>query len=582
MTEFSWKIGGEAGYGIMTSGLIFGKAFVKGGLFAFDTNEYPSLIRGGHNTYTVRVSDEPIFSHSKKIDILVALTKLAVDKHKDEITENGFIIFDQSVFSINDDEIRDDIKLLPLPLTEIATKIGGQAIMRNNVAIGASFGLIDYNFENLVDVIKGIFGGKKGEEVAKTNIDVAREGYNYVLKNFGNLAKSIKMTVKKPIKRMYITGNEAISLGAIKAGCKFYSAYPMTPASSILHFLSSKENDYNIVVKQTEDEIAAIHMAIGASFAGVRSMTGTSGGGFSLMTEALGLAALTETPLVVVLAQRPGPSTGMPTHTEQGDLKFVINASNGEFPRVVVAPGDVNECFYETFNAFNIAEKYQIPVIILTDKFLAEAHSTNDFFVTKHLKIDRGLLLTDEKAKEIKDYKRYENTATGISHRSIPSQTAIFKAATDEHDEYGRLSEEQSDRIIQMDKRFRKLKVIESEIDGVKIYGDEDADINIISWGSTKGPILEAMKIFAEKGIKVRFIQVLYLMPFPTSKIKILLENNKNKIIVENNKTAQLASLIKEHTGIDVDYKILKYDGRPFSPEDIYEKIDEVLTFAKL
>ncbi|MEO0281964.1 MAG: 2-oxoacid:acceptor oxidoreductase subunit alpha [candidate division WOR-3 bacterium] len=582
MAEFSWKIGGEAGYGIMTSGLIFGKAFVKSGLFAFDTNEYPSLIRGGHNTYTVRVCDEPIFSHSKKIDILVALTKLAVEKHKDEISENGFIIFDQSVFSVNNEEVRDDINLIPIPLTEIATKSGGQAIMRNNVAIGASFALVDYNFEHLVDTINGIFGGKKGEDVAKTNINVAREGYNYVEKNFAKFLRSIKIFAKKFAKRMYITGNEAISLGAIRAGCKFYSAYPMTPASSILHFLSSKENDYNIIVKQTEDEIAAIHMAIGASFAGVRSMTGTSGGGFSLMTEALGLAALTETPLVVVLAQRPGPSTGMPTHTEQGDLKFAINASNGEFPRVVVAPGDSNECFYETFNAFNIAEKYQIPVIVLTDKFLAESHSTIDPFLSKQLKIDRGMLLTDEKAKQIKDYKRYENTATGVSYRSIPSQPAMFKAATDEHDEYGRLSEEQSDRITQMDKRFRKFKVLESEIDGIKMYGDDDADITIISWGSTKGPILEAMKIFSQKGVKVCFIQVLYLMPFPTTKMKLLIEKRKNKIIIENNKTAQLASLIKEYTGMDVDYKILKYDGRPFTPEDIYEKIDEVLTFAKL
>lgn len=580
MSGFSWKIGGEAGYGIMTSGLIFGKSFVKGGLFAFDTNEYPSLIRGGHNTYTVRVCNEPIFSHSKKIDILVALTKLAFDKHKDEISENGFIIFDKSVFNI-EDESKNGINILPIPLTELATNKGGQAIMRNNVAIGASFALLDYNFEYLVDVIRDIFGGKKGENVAKLNINLAKEGYDYVIKNFPVLAKSIKVATKKPTKRMYITGNEAISLGAIKAGCKFYSAYPMTPASSILHFLSSKENDYNIIVKQTEDEIAAIHMAIGSSFAGVRSMTGTSGGGFSLMTEALGLAALTETPLVLVLAQRPGPSTGMPTHTEQGDLKFVINASNGEFPRVVIAPGDVNECFYETFNAFNIAEKYQLPVILLTDKFLAESHSTSDPFIFKHLKIDRGSLLTDDQAKKINDYKRYENTVSGVSPRSIPSQSAIFKAATDEHDEYGRLSEEQSDRVIQTDKRFRKLKALESEIDGVKVYGEDDADINIISWGSTKGPILEAIKIFSQKGIKTRFIQVLYLMPFPTAKIKVLLEKRNNKIIIENNKTAQLAGVLKEYTGIDVDYKILKYDGRPFTPEDIYEKIDEVLTFAK-
>jgi len=580
MSEFSWKIGGEAGYGIMTTGFIFGKTFVKAGFFAFDTNEYPSLIRGGHNTYTVRVSQEPIFSHVKKIDVLVALTDIAIEKNATEVKKDGFIIYDVGHVKFQK-EIKG-VNLIPVPLTQIALEKGKQNIMRNNVALGASFALIDVDPSILYNMIKESFGGKKGQDVADANVNAAKAGYEYVKENFSNIKKiQIKSNGNK--KRMYINGNEAIAIGSIKAGCKFYSAYPMTPASSIMHYLASKEFDYNIVVKQTEDEIAAINMAIGANFAGVRAMTATSGGGFALMSEALGLAALTETPLVVVLAQRPGPSTGMPTHTEQGDLRFVMHASNGEFPRVVIAPGDASECFYETFNAFNIAEKYQLPVIIITDKFLAESHTTTEKFFLKSLKIDRGSLLTEEYINKIKDYKRYENTISGISPRSLPSQeNLIFKAATDEHDEYGNINEEADNRVIHVDKRFRKIKVLETEIDGAKVYGDADADVTIIGWGSTKGPIFEAMKILSKKGIKVNYLQILYIMPFPKSKAKIVLDKANKKILVENNKTAQLGSIIKEEIGIDVDYKILKYDGRPFLPEDIATKIEEVLTYDKL
>ncbi|MEM2175412.1 MAG: 2-oxoacid:acceptor oxidoreductase subunit alpha [Candidatus Micrarchaeia archaeon] len=415
MVDFSWKIGGEAGYGIMTTGFIFGKSFVRAGFFAFDTNEYPSLIRGGHNTYTVRISDEPIYSHNKKIDVLVALNDFTLKKHKDEVRKDGYIIYDENSVSLN--ETIKNVNLIPVPLTQIAIENGGQNIMRNNVALGASFALTNVDVNFLFDVIREIFKEKKGENVSSLNMNVAKAGYEYVKQNFPTI-KKIEAKLCKKGKRMYINGNEAIAIGAIKAGCKFYAAYPMTPASSILHYLASKEYDYNIIVKQTEDEIAAVHMAIGASFAGVRAMTGTSGGGFALMTEALGLAAMTETPLVIVLAQRPGPSTGMPTHTEQSDLRFVMHASNGEFPRVVIAPGDPIECFYETFNAFNIAEKYQLPVIILTDKFLAESHFTIDPFFTKNLKIDRGLLKTDG---QLKDYKRYQNIITGFALRCMPS-----------------------------------------------------------------------------------------------------------------------------------------------------------------
>lgn len=581
--RLTWKIGGEAGYGIMTTGLIFSKTFSRGGLFVFDTTEYPSLIRGGHSTYTVRVEDEPIFSHIKPVDILVALTKETVDRHKNEVSKNGSIIYDDEIFKIEKDEVRSDINLYPIPLIRLATEAGGSKLMQNNVALGATMALIDYDINLLFGVIKDVFGGKKGEEIANFNIKVATAGYDFIRNNFKVIKKLKIEPIQNSPKRMYLTGNEAIALGALKAGCKFYAAYPMTPASSILHYMAAKEFDYNIVVKQTEDEIAAIHMAIGASFAGVRSMTATSGGGFSLMTEALGLAAITETPLVVVLAQRPGPSTGMPTHTEQGDLRFVMHASNGEFPRIVIAPGDTEECFYETFNAFNLAERYQMPVIIITDKFLAESHRTTDFFDLSNMTINRGQMINEVQLKEVKDFKRYENTLTGIPWRSIPSQQgAIFKAATDEHDEYGRLCEEPNERTKQVDRRFRKMKVLESEIDGVKTYGHPDAEITLISWGSTKGPILEAMKLFEQEKIKIKFVQVVYISPFPTRKIKSILEDSEKIILIENNKTGQLGGVIREFTGMDIHYKILKYDGRPFTPEDIYEKVKEAWEFDKL
>jgi len=579
----TWKIGGEAGYGIATTGMIFAKTFSRGGLFVFDMNESPSLIRGGHNTHTVRVEDEPIFSHIKSVNILVALNKETVDKHKNEIALDGSIIYDGESFTIDRSEVRNDIKLFSVPLKRLATESGGERIMQNNVALGASMALIDYDIEYLNSVIRDVFGGKKGKEVADLNIKAAKSGYDYVKEKFLN-AKKIKIEpIKNSPKRMYITGNEAIALGALKAGCKFYSAYPMTPASSILHYLASKEYDYDIIVKQTEDEIAAVLMAIGASFAGVRAMTGTSGGGFSLMAEAIGLAGMTETPLVIILAQRPGPATGLPTHTEQSDLRFAMHTSNGEFPRVVVAPGDIEECFYETFNAFNIAEKYQLPVIIISDKYLSESHRSVDLFDLSKMKIDRGKLISDEKLKQMKEFKRYESTVDGVSWRSIPSQeNGLFKAATNEHDEYSKISEDAANRTIQVDKRFRKFKVLESEIDGAKIYGDNDADVTLIGWGSTKGPILEAMKFFQKEKIKIKFLQVLYILPFPKEKVKDVLENSNKTILIENNKTAQLGGVIKEFTGKDVDYKILKYDGRQFAPEDIYTKVKEVLEFDKL
>jgi len=576
--SLSWKIGGEAGYGIMTTGLIFAKVCSRAGLHVFDYPEYPSLIRGGHNTYQVRAEVEEVFSHVRHVDLLVALNMETIDKHKEELSSGGGIIYDGDKIHLSKEDLgREDVKLYPVPLLRLAEESGGRRIMINSVALGASVALIDFDFEMLSSVIKDVYGGK-AEETIEFNIKAAKLGYDYVKnrgmeKDFG--CKLPKVSGKK---RMLITGNEAVGMGAIKAGCKFYAAYPMTPASSILHFMAAQERKFSLVVKHTEDEIAAITMVIGAGFAGARAMTATSGGGFSLMSEALGLAAMTETPIVVVVSQRPGPSTGLPTHTEQGDLKFVLHASQGDFPRFVMAPGDVEECFYKTLEAFNLAERYQCPSILVLDKYLSESHKTSEKFDVNRVKIDRGLLLSDEELEKIGEFKRYEFTETGISPRTIPSQKrGVFTATGNEHYETGYLSEDKTVRTKMMDKRFRKFENAEKEMPEPKLFGPKDAEVTIIAWGSTKGPVKEAMKLLDRDGIKANFLQILYIAPFPTKIVSKIIETSKRTVIVENNKTAQLASLIREKTGKEIEHKILKYDGRQFFPTEIYQRVKGVL-----
>src|SRR3989338_4673930 len=413
LNDFSWKIAGVAGDGILNAGLMLAKCAARGGLWTFASAEYPSLIRGGHNHLEVRIADREIFSHNYNLNLLVALNQESVDKHAKKLTPGGGIIFDSEA-KIDTTKIgRSDINLYPVPLLKISTELGNK-IFRNVVAIGASLALTDFDLELFNGVIRDNFGKKKGAEVAESYIKALKAGYDYARQNFGNNFKYRLKSVGKG-GRLFMSGNEAISAGAIKAGCKFFAAYPMTPASSILHTMAAFEKDYNIVVKHTEDEIAAMNMAVGANFAGVRAMTATSGGGFALMVEAFGLAAQTETPLVVVNAMRPGPATGMATHSGQGDLRFILHAAQDDFPRIVVAPGTVDECFYLTFQAFNLAEKYQLPVVILTDKYLGESFRTVEPFRTD-LKVERGQLATKEQLEALANnggYLRYKHSSDG-------------------------------------------------------------------------------------------------------------------------------------------------------------------------
>lgn len=571
--NFSWKIGGEAGYGIMTTGLVFARAFSRLGFWAFANNEYPSLIRGGHNTYQIRVSDGEIFSHEEKIDLLAALNPETVDLHKNELRgPDSGIIYDNSEEGPAPAAPAVG-KLYGVPLSKIAGEAEVGKIMINTVALGASMALLGATLDGLDSAIRSAYGGKD-EKVVYANLAAAKSGHDYVRKTYGSTRVIGEMpAVKAEKKRMLVSGNEAVCLGAMAAGCRFLSAYPMTPTSGVIHFMAAHEKEWGVVVKQTEDEIAAINMAIGASFAGVRAMTATSGGGFSLMAEAYGEAGMTETPVVIIEGQRPGPSTGLPTRTEQGDLKFVLSASQGDFPRIVVAPGDAEEAFHLTAEAFNLAEKFQCPVVVLMDKYLCESQRTFGFFDGSKISVDRGLLPKDGEVPQ--GFKRFAFTESGVSPRSVPGQKGgIFCAATDEHYENGFLMEEEDVRTKMMDKRMRKLDEAAKYLTGkqVKTHGPKDSDKTIVAWGSTKGPILEAMKLLERDGIRARFLQVVSMGPFPSGEVAETIKNSKSVIVVEQNKTGQLASLIREHTGILLDNRILKYSGRPFCPEEIYRE----------
>jgi len=579
INNLSLLVGGEAGAGITRSGFLFAKACLRGGLYVFGANDYQSLIRGGHNFYVVHVSDHEVYSQADIVNLLIALNKETIFLHRDELSPGAGVIYDGDKSSINAQELgRNDVNLYPVPLSETVKTLQGPQIMKNTVALGAAVALLDYELELLSQVLRDTFK----PETAKLNIEAAKQGYNYAKEKYCNsFSYKLQKTASAGKKRIFLTGNEAIGLGALSAGLKFYAAYPMTPATPLLHFLAPLERKYKMVVLQAENEIAAINMVAGASYAGARSMTATSGGGFCLMSEGLGMIGMTETSPVIVLVQRPGPSTGLPTYTAQGDLRFVLHASQGEFPRVVIAPGDVEECYYLTADAFNLAEKFQIPALIILDKYLAESHGTAEPFDQSRIRIDRGKIVDAEVYAGTDEYKRHKLTKNGVSPRAFPgTKGAIVRTNADEHEEFGYTTEDPKLTTQMNDKRFRKLDALIKELEGhetVKLYGPKEADATVIGWGSTKGPIREAMKLLENDGLNVNYLQIVYLMPFPAARVRETLQSATKTVVVENNKTSQLSSLIREHLLVNVDHKILKYDGRPFNPGALAQSIKELL-----
>jgi len=552
MTSFNWKIAGAAGEGIKKAGLIFAKTCFKHGLSVHGYTEYPSLIRGGHNTFQIHASSEDIFSPSFKLDLLVGLHEKSSQLHQDEITDKTITLYDN------------------LPLAKLVKQAGGTPQMKNMVALGASCFLLGLSLDKLNQTLAEIFA-KKGQEIVQANHQVSQAGYDYAQKNFKAKAKQPIPLKPEGKNKIFITGNQALSYGAIAGGMKLYAAYPMTPATSILHTLAAKAKPANIIVRHAEDEIGTANMAIGAGFAGVRSMVATSGGGFSLMTEALGLSGITETPLVIVNAMRPGPASGMPTWSSQGDLLYAIHASQDEFPRIVITPGDPQECFQLSKLAQNLAEKYQLPIIILTDKYLGESYFTIDKPQPKHQNQRYGLADTKNLAND-QPFKRYQDTNTGVSPRSLPGQSGgVHLCNSYEHDELGYATELAEERTKQVNKRAKKTSQILKDPDFVNpiLYGPKNSQQTLISWGSNKGIILEAIKELKN----TNFIHFPIVWPFPSHKFEQLTQNSKKLITLECNSTGQLNQLIQQQTCLKIENQILKYDGRPFFPEEIVEKL---------
>ncbi len=577
----TWLVGGEAGYGITTMGQMFARACARGGLNVFGYVEYPSLIRGGHNTAQVRTAVGTVAAHSDKIDIMLALNKETIDLHVGEMAEGGVIIYDGETVVLDSDAYAG-LKLISVPMARITKELEADRVMRNTVALGASFAIMGLGFAPVENVLGTTFE-RKGPEVVGYNVKVAKAGFDYVVENVKEPFKKTIAAVADAPKRMVISGNEAIALGALKAGVKFMAAYPMTPVTSIMLIIAKYGVKHKIVMKHSEDEIAAINMAIGAAHMGVRAMTATAGGGFSLMVEALGMAGITETPLVVVEGQRPGPSTGLPTWTDQADLRFLMHASQGEFPRVIFLPGDVTECFEMTLKAFNTAEKYQMISMILTDKYLGESVQSVEPF-THEYKVDRGLLMSMEDAAKLKpgEYKRFEFTENGVSKRTLPGfPNTVYAVSTDEHKEDGDLDEGSENRIKMVDKRAKKLETLKkeylSDVEMCELHGPADADLTLVGWGSTKGPILEAMDVANNNGLKVNFLQIKIVLPFPTEQVAAILGKAKKMVLVENNSEGQMGGVIRQYTGVDIADKLLRYDGRPFHPAEILAKINSTL-----
>jgi 2-oxoglutarate ferredoxin oxidoreductase subunit alpha len=571
INDINFMVGGTAGEGVDLPGTLFAKLCMHAGLKIKTNAEFYSVIKGYNNIYQIRASANPVYSHLDKYDLVLALDKETTDKYLGDIVPNGGVIYDPEITELKK---KKGLKLFPVPLREIAKEKVGLDLAKNVVGIGAACGLTDYPIDVLLDLLVRTFA-RKGKEITSKNIDAAQAGYNYVREKFSKEFDYVIKPIKNPEKTFMANGNYMISFGAIKAGCKFVSEYPMTPSSSILHCMAKHARDFNISVNHVEDELSAINMAIGAGWAGARSMAATSGGGFALMTEAIGLAGMTEIPIVIVEVQRPGPSTGLPTRSGQGDLRQVIHASQGDFPKIVLSPGTHEEAFYMAFEAFNLAEMYQCPVILLTEKCLGEGSANLPFLDMTNLKINRGQLLADDKVPE--NFKRFSDTKSGISPRTIPGQKyGAHIASSYEHRENGYFTEEIEPCRKINERRMRKMETLTTLLPPVKLEGREDADVTLVCWGATYGPAYEAMDWLKKKGVTANLLHIKYLLPLQPG-VREILEKTKRPIIIEGNITAQLGGLIAEKAGIDIQSKVLDYSGRPFTPDFIMEKVLKIV-----
>jgi len=575
VNQLSWKVGGQQGEGIESTGEIFSIALNRLGYYLYGYRHFSSRIKGGHTNNKIRVSTKEVRTISDDLDILVAFDQETIDVNYKELNENGVIIADAKF----DPKKPDDTKaeLYSIPFTAIATELG-TSLMKNMVAIGATSAVLDLNIDIFKEVVEEIFG-RKGQQVVENNMKAIAKGYEVMKENLST-SSLLKLEKADGKKRMFMIGNDAIALGALAGGSRFMAAYPITPASEIMEYLIKKLPAVGGTVIQTEDEIAACTMAIGANYGGVRSFTASAGPGLSLMMESIGLSGITETPLVIVDTQRGGPSTGLPTKQEQSDLMQMIYGTHGEIPKVVVAPSTVEEAFYDMAEAFNVAEEYQCPVIFLSDLQLSLGKQTVEPLDIEKVEIRRGKLVTDELPElEAKGYfKRYANSEEGVSPRVIPGvKYGIHHVTGVEHDETGKPSEGAGNRKVQMEKRLRKLKNFSWNTPVYKNAPHEEADLLIVGFNSTRGAIEEAMERLENDGLKVNHAHIRLIHPFPTDEMVPLVQSAKKVVVVEHNATGQLANILKMNVGFAQKiHNVLKYDGNPFLPSEVYSKCKEL------
>jgi len=570
--DYTIKVGGAAGQGLQTIGDALAKVFARSGYHVFSHQDYESRIRGGHNFYQIRLSDMPIMASRERVDIIVALDKETVSRHANELSENGLVIYDPEALK----EKHEGPGFLEIPFIKLATEDGGNRLMENTVATGAVLGMMGIGTGTLSDIIRQTFS-KKGDDVISANIRAAAAGQEYARQRCPHCRFDIAPTSAP---KLLMSGVDALALGCIASGVKFYSAYPMTPSTGIMNYIAERSAEFGIVVEQAEDEIAAINMALGASFGGVRAMTGTSGGGFALMVEGLSLAAMTETPVVVALGQRPGPATGFPTRTEQGDLLFAIHAAHGEFPRVVLAPGTPEQAFYAAGKAFDLSEKYQVPAIIIFDQYLADCQWTFGGLDAEKV-VYHDYRLRGDDFRKVAQYRRHAFTETGVSPLGVPGDAEhVVVTDSDEHDEEGHIVEDAETRLKMLDKRlFKKMPLVWHEISPPTLYGNTRPEVVLTGWGSSYGLMKEAVDVLSNK-YRIAMLHFSELYPFPdleSTGFLNLLDGAEATICIENNATGQFARLVMAETGYNFKHKINRFNGRPFLLEELTGEIENVI-----
>ncbi|UFJ42215.1 2-oxoacid:acceptor oxidoreductase subunit alpha [Brevibacillus humidisoli] len=577
ISQLSWKVGGQQGEGIESTGEIFSMAMNRMGYHLYGYRHFSSRIKGGHTNNKIRVSTKPTRAISDVLDILVAFDQETIDLNAHELREGGIIIADAK-FNPTLPEGLKPVRLFAVPLTQIADELG-TSLMKNMVSIGATSAILGIPAESYRNIVEDMFL-RKGEKVVEKNMEAIKRGAEFVNELTGGQLPDFQLEKADGQKRLFMIGNDAIGLGCVAAGVRFMPAYPITPASEIMEYLIKRLPKFGGTVIQTEDEIAAVTMAIGANYGGVRALTASAGPGLSLMMEAIGLAGMTETPVVIVDTQRGGPSTGLPTKQEQSDVMAMIYGTHGEIPKVVMAPSTVEDCFYDAVEAFNIAEEYQIPVILLTDMALSLGKQTVEPFDFSRVQIRRGKLLAGQDLPEVEQnelFKRYEVTEDGISPRPVPGQKyGIHHVTGVEHAETGRPSESPENRKSQMEKRLKKLQGLVQKFPNPVLFDapHSEPDVLIVGINSTHGTIAEAKGRLEQDGLKVNHAQIRLLHPFPAEAIKPYVEKAKHVIVVENNATAQIAGLLKLNVGsAEKIQSVLKYDGNPFLPSDIYTEV---------